>query len=189
MLISSSSYYSICQLLFCYHSPLYTVIVDSWIDNSFISLRAHIMLTSSVSCFTETAQQNPVELTASDSFRFGSARGLESQHASSSALRSRQRQHSSLSIFKAHSSSQVTTSGQKKTVSNIVESSAGEQLKTSQFPKQTANQISVAHAATSNGQARERQNPAFRSRTVFTSRTLVPSTTLPPSVPTPREYG
>lgn len=142
------------------------------------------MLTSSVSCFTETAQQNPVELTASDSFRFGSARGLESQHASSSALRSRQRQHSSLSIFKAHSSSQVTTSGQKKTVS-----STGEQLKTSQFPKQTANQISVAHAATSNGQARERQNPAFRSRTVFTSRTLVPSTTLPPSVPTPREYG
>ncbi|XP_052686447.1 putative uncharacterized protein DDB_G0271606 isoform X6 [Crassostrea angulata] len=133
----------------------------------------------------ETAQQNPVELTASDSFRFGGARGLESQHASSSALRSRQRQHSSLSIFKAHSSSQVTTSGQKKTVSNIVESSAGEQLKTSQFPKQTANQISVAHAATSNGQARERQNPAFRSRTVFTSRTLVPSTTLPPSVPTP----
>lgn len=147
------------------------------------------MLTSSVSCFTETAQQNPVELTASDSFRFGGARGLESQHASSSALRSRQRQHSSLSIFKAHSSSQVTTSGQKKTVSNIVESSAGEQLKTSQFPKQTANQISVAHAATSNGQARERQNPAFRSRTVFTSRTLVPSTTLPPPVPTPREYG
>ncbi|XP_052686448.1 putative uncharacterized protein DDB_G0271606 isoform X7 [Crassostrea angulata] len=134
---------------------------------------------------SKTAQQNPVELTASDSFRFGGARGLESQHASSSALRSRQRQHSSLSIFKAHSSSQVTTSGQKKTVSNIVESSAGEQLKTSQFPKQTANQISVAHAATSNGQARERQNPAFRSRTVFTSRTLVPSTTLPPSVPTP----
>lgn len=148
------------------------------------------MLISPVSCFTETAQQNPIELTASDNFRFGGARGVESQQASSSALRSRQRQHSSLSIFKAHSSNQVTTSGQKKTVSQIVESSAGEQLKTSQFPKQTAHTLQrVAHAATSSGQARQRQNPAFRSQTVFTSRTLVPSTTLPPSVPSPREYG
>lgn len=165
--------------------------MGSWIKISFISLRAHIMLISSVSCFTETAQpkQNPIELSASDNFRFGGARGVESQQASSSALRSRQRQTSSLSIFKAHTSSQVITSGQKKTVSKIVESSAGEQLKTSQFPKQTANQISVAHAATSSGQARERLNPAFRSQTVFTSRTLVPSTTLPPSVPSPREYS
>ena len=146
------------------------------------------------SCFTESAQpnQNQLDMSASENFRFGGGRAVESQLASSSALRSQQRQHSSLSIFQAHSS----TSEQKQTVSKMAESSAADQGPAGQLHAYKAKQASVsnmaakqqASAATSGGKM-ERQNPAFRSRTVFTSRTVAPSTTTPPYVPSPREYN
>jgi hypothetical protein len=146
-----------------------------------------------LSCITGTALagQSQLDLSASDNFRFGGARGVESQLASSSALRSQGRQQSSLSIYQTHSSSQVTE--QKETMSSSVQSQGREQSQSNNFQAQQNSIASMASqqqaSASSGGQIQERQNPDFRSRRVFTSRTIKPTTTAPPYVPPPREYN
>lgn len=151
------------------------------------------ILLKSMSCITGTAlaSQNQLDLSASDNFRFGGARAVESQLASSSALRSQGRQHTSLSIYQTHSSSQVTE--KKETMSSSVQSQGREQSKSNNFQSQQSSIASMASqqqaSASSGGQIQERQNPDFRSRRVFTSRTIAPSTTAAPYVPPPREYN